>query len=279
MQSPLTKTRRGLHVALIPDGNGRWATARGRPRSAGHRAGARTVRRIVRAAPGLGIGTLTIFGFSRLNWRRPAAEVRGVFDVLTRLLRAAVVPCRAAGVRVELIGCRSRLPPDLVAAAERVERTTRPGTRLRVRIAMDYSARDEILRAMPPSNAPRTVADLSARLGGPTGPAPDVDLLIRTGGERRLSDFLLWECAHAELFFEPVAWPDFTPAHLAAALEDFAARERRFGALSARPPPSRTQIHAPTPARLTSSAELTAQARAPVPPQPTATVPLHRSSR
>ena len=225
----------GLHVGIIMDGNGRWATARGRPRLAGHVAGARAARRIVEAAPGLGVGTLTLFGFSTENWRRPASEVNGLMTLIARTLRREAVACARQGARIRAIGRRDRLPAQVLAAVERAELETRAGARLEVRIALDYSSRDEIARAARAvgraERRPREALDRA--LGGGSGGARPVDLLVRTGGEQRLSDFLLWECAYAEMLFSPLMWPEFTPVALAEALADFGRRERRFGALPA----------------------------------------------
>jgi undecaprenyl diphosphate synthase len=230
-----------LHAAIIMDGNGRWAAARGRPRVAGHVAGARTVRRIVEAAPPLGIGTLTLYAFSADNWRRPAHEVRRLMRLFASYLRDETPRCVADGVRMRVIGRRDRLPADLVAAIAAAEAATEAATvdgrRLHLRIALDYSARDAILRAAqrlaqagpgapPPTR--ETFGELVSAVDH-GGEAPPVDLLVRTGGEHRLSDFLLWECAYAELLFTARMWPDFTPADLAEAVADFHGRERRFG--------------------------------------------------
>lgn len=216
-----------LHVAVLPDGNGRWALARGLPRSDGHRAGVDAVRRVVRAAPDLGIGLLTIHGLSCDNWQRPAPEVRSILACIGAFLDLETPACVRAGVRVTVFGCRDRLPPDVRRAIEDAERATAGGTRLHLRLAIDYSARGAILAALlagivGPALLPREPA---ARLG------PDVDLLIRAGGERRLSDFLLWECAYAELVFVDTPWPEFGERELAAAVAEFRRRERRFGAL------------------------------------------------
>jgi undecaprenyl diphosphate synthase len=200
-----------LHVAIIMDGNGRWATRRGLARVAGHRAGADAVRRVVRAAPDLGIGALTLYAFSSDNWKRPASEVTALMRLFARYLRSETAELAAQQVTLTIIGRRYRLPQGLVAAIEAAERATTGGTRLELRIAVDYSARAAI------------------RAGALI---PDVDLLIRTGGEQRLSDFLLWECAYAELCFMDVMWPDFGAAELTSAVHDFHSRERRFGGLS-----------------------------------------------
>jgi len=228
-----------IHVAVIMDGNGRWAAARGWPRLAGHHEGARSVRRAVEAAPGLGIGTLTLYAFSSDNWRRPRAEVVGLMRLLSETLRREVAECVREGVRISFIGRRDRLPRAVVRAMERAEFETRDGTRLRLRIAVDYSARDAIVRAASrmegASNADREAFErLLGEALGDGEPASEVDLLIRTGGEQRLSDFLLWESAYAELYFTPVLWPEFNARHLEEAVRDFHARERRFGGLPSR---------------------------------------------
>ncbi|MGQ0712314.1 MAG: polyprenyl diphosphate synthase [Gemmatimonadaceae bacterium] len=209
------------HVAIIMDGNGRWATSRGLPRTAGHRAGADAVRRVVEAAPRLGIRTLTLFAFSSDNWKRPPREVASLMRLFQRYMAAEVAALDENGVRFSVIGRRDRLSPRLVEQIEAAERLTAHGQRVHLRLAVDYSSRGMIERAA------RGRGHLAAQLG------PDVDLLIRTGGERRLSDFLLWECAYAELHFTERRWPDFSAGDLERALADFHGRERRFGALSA----------------------------------------------
>ena len=217
------------------DGNGRWATGQGRTRAAGHRAGAAMVRRIVEAAPDAGIGVLTLYAFSADNWRRPKSEVGWLMRLFREYLRMETARCVANGVRLEVIGRRDRIGRALRAAVEEAERETAAGTRLHLRIALDYSARDAILRAaqcLQPGTVPSR--DSFGRLLAIVDhgiPVPEVDLLIRTGGERRLSDFLLWEAAYAELHFSPLPWPEFGPAALQDAVRDFAARERRFGGL------------------------------------------------
>jgi undecaprenyl diphosphate synthase len=212
------------------DGNGRWALGRGLPREAGHRAGVETVSRIVEAAPEAGIGTLSLFAFSSDNWRRPRREVDSLMRLLAQYLEKEADRCVRNGVRLEVIGRRDRLNGSLQQAIVQVEQATAAGTRLWLRIAFDYSGRDAILAAA------RRVGNLSREsLEGALG--PPVDLLIRTGGERRLSDFLLWECAYAELVFSPRMWPDFGAADLAAAVREFRGRDRRFGAV---PPPPLT---------------------------------------
>jgi undecaprenyl diphosphate synthase len=218
------------HVAIIMDGNGRWARARGLPRSAGHRAGAAAVRRVVEAAPSHGIGVLTLYAFSSDNWKRPGPEVRALLRLLESYLRSELATCVEQGVRIEVLGRRDRLPARVRDAIGAAERTTAAGRVLRLRLAIDYSSRDAIVRAA--AHAPGNRAELARRLEQAAVEAvPDVDLLIRTGGEQRLSDFLLWESAYAELYFTEVAWPDFDAAALAAAVAELGRRQRRFGGL------------------------------------------------
>ncbi|PXW59164.1 di-trans,poly-cis-decaprenylcistransferase [Methylobacterium sp. B4] len=228
MQSPLDR-RSGLHAAIIMDGNGRWAGSRGLPRSAGHRAGVKTIQRVAEAAPDLGIGTLTLYAFSSDNWRRPAEEVGGLMRLLRAYLRSETERLARTGTRLSVIGRRDRLPAGIPEAMVRAEAATASGDRLHLRIAVDYSSRDAILAAaarLGPEGLSRE--GLTCALGADG----DVDLLIRTGGEKRLSDFLLWEAAYAELHFTDRMWPDFSAADLAAAVGDFAARDRRFGGLN-----------------------------------------------
>jgi undecaprenyl diphosphate synthase len=216
-----------LHVAIIMDGNGRWARARGLPRVAGHRAGADAVRRVVESAPALGIGALTLYSFSSDNWQRPPAEVKALMSLFQAYLRMETGRCVTEGVRIRMIGRRDRLAPSLQKAVAEAEAVTRLGRTLEVRIAIDYSSRDAILRAAAKLRKNATASrEEFARL---LGDAPDVDLLIRTGGEQRLSDFLLWECAYSELFFTSRMWPEFGRADLEAAVAEFYSRERRFG--------------------------------------------------
>jgi len=202
--------------------------ARGLPRVAGHRAGVETVQRVVEAAPRLGVGILTLFAFSSDNWRRPPVEVDALMRLLGIYLKKETGRCIENGIRVQAIGRRDRLDPSLCSAIERSEAATAGGSRLWLRIAVDYSARDAILAAA------RGAAELSLdALGKALG--PPVDLLIRTGGERRLSDFLLWESAYAELVFSRTMWPDFDADDLAAAVQEFRGRERRFGMVPQKP--------------------------------------------
>lgn len=225
----------GLHVAIIMDGNGRWATARGLPRTAGHRAGTRSVRAVVEAAPALGVRVLTLYAFSSDNWRRPAPEVRRLMTLFAAALRRETAECVRHGIRLSVIGRRDRLPENLVEGIVRAERATAGGTRLHLRVAVDYSARGIIAQAArtiePHGDPDDAFAMALARAQHDAQPVAAVDLLIRSGGDQRLSDFLLWECAYAELYFTPTMWPDFGRAELAAALEAFRLRDRRFGAL------------------------------------------------
>jgi undecaprenyl diphosphate synthase len=233
---------RGIHVAIIMDGNGRWATARGQMRTAGHIAGARTVKKIVEAAPDCGIGTLTLYAFSADNWQRPSREVGLLMRLFRRYLVSEVARCVTNGVRMRIIGRRDRIPAELLRAITNAEQATKHGRTLDLRIAVDYSARDAIIRAAERlirhtaagGNLDREeFADMLSHVDHGVGPSRDVDLLIRTGGEQRLSDFLLWECAYAELYFMRRMWPEFSQADLREAVEEFHARERRFGAVPA----------------------------------------------
>jgi len=224
------------HVAVIMDGNGRWAERRRRPRLAGHRAGAEAVRRTVESAPDLGVTTLTLYAFSSDNWKRPPLEVNALMELLRDYLDEESRRCADEGVRVNLIGRRDRLPASVIEAAERAEALTGPAERMNLRIAVDYSARWSIVEAarravtLPPLSEDEFGLLLNEVVGSKPA-APDVDLVIRTSGERRLSDFLLWESAYAELHFTDVLWPDFGKDALAHALADFRGRERRFGGL------------------------------------------------
>lgn len=222
-----------MHVGIIMDGNGRWAVARGLPRQAGHEAGVRAIRRVIEAAPDQGIGTLTLYAFSSDNWRRPQGEVTALMGLLRLYLRKETGRLARSGTRLAVIGRRDRLPDGLAEAINRAETTTASGGCLHLRIAVDYSARDAILAAAARASGPDdlTRKGFARLLTGEAG-LRDVDLLIRTGGEKRLSDFLLWECAYAELHFTTRHWPDFTADDLAAALADYGQRDRRFGGLN-----------------------------------------------
>jgi len=233
MQSTLPK----IHVGIVMDGNGRWAQERGKPRTAGHRAGAEAVRRVVEAAPELGISLLTLYAFSSDNWRRPRREVEALLELFRLYLLTETATCVERGIRIGVVGRRDRLPPSLVASIEAAEAATRGGRALAVRAAIDYSSRDAICRAASRWGNGELISreEFALLLGEADGSrmsAPDVDLLIRTGGEQRLSDFLLWECAYAELYFTKCRWPDFGREDLAAAVAEFRNRERRFGRLT-----------------------------------------------
>jgi undecaprenyl diphosphate synthase len=225
-----------FHVAINMDGNGRWALARGRPREEGHVAGASAVRRTIESAPAFGVTTLTLYAFSSDNWRRPQGEVDNLMFLLQKYLDAEAANLTAKGVRFNVIGRRDRIPASLCRSIARVEERTRDGTALHLRVAIDYSARDALLAAagrVAQGTSPTREAferSLCEAIHAPRG-TRDVDLLIRTGGEQRLSDFLLWESAYAELYFTDVPWPEFTEADLASAVQAFAARDRRYGGI------------------------------------------------
>src|SRR5258708_7975651 len=223
-----------LHVAIISDGNGRWATSRGLPRSAGHRAGAESARKIIQAAPRIGIHTMTLFALSSANWKRPDAEVQAILRLLHEYLLTETTHCIDEGVRLSIIGRRDRLPGTLRQTISDSEAATAKGTRLHLRLAVDYSAREAIYHAacrfykvteLSPESFSTVLAEVHS------GGSREVDLLSRTGGEQRLSVFLLWECAIAEFVFLEKRWQDFTPADLEAAVKEFGRRERTRGAL------------------------------------------------
>lgn len=223
-----------LHVAIITDGNGRWASSQGLPRSAGHRAGADAARAVIQAAPQLGIHTLTLFALSSANWQRPVQEVNAILRLLHEYLLTETSHCVEEGVRLSVIGRRDRVPATLREAIADAEALTAKGTQLHLRLAIDYSAREAIYQAAcrfykATKLSPETFSDVLAEVlhGGST----EVDLLIRTGGEQRLSDFLLWECAFAEFVFLQKRWPDFTVADLVYSVKEFHKRERTRGAL------------------------------------------------
>jgi undecaprenyl diphosphate synthase len=228
-----------MHVAIIMDGNGRWAGRRGLPRTAGHIEGARNVRRIVEAAAAAGVGTLTLYAFSSDNWGRPAREVSALLKLFRRYLLTETERCVEQQIRLNIIGRRDRLDAALLRAVEHGERQTAHGTGMHLRMAVDYSARHSILQAAAAGgelagDGGDEFAQFRRRLNAVnhSAPAPDVDLLIRTGGDQRLSDFLLWECAYAELYFTEMLWPDFAAADLGRALQDFSRRQRRYGKVS-----------------------------------------------
>jgi undecaprenyl diphosphate synthase len=226
----------GLHVGIIMDGNGRWATRRGLSRLRGHEAGVEAIRRVVEAAPDQGVGTLTLYAFSSDNWRRPRAEVAALMTLLRFYLANEVEALVRNGVRLTVIGRRDRLPDGIATAIARAEAATANGATLHLRIAVDYSARDAILNAALKAREAACLDrdSFSALVTGEAG-LRDVDLIIRTSGEQRLSDFLLWEGAYAELHFTSRMWPEFDAEDLAAALASFHGRERRFGGLAALP--------------------------------------------
>ena len=225
-----------LHVAIIMDGNGRWAQRRGRPRFWGHRQGAETAKKIIEAAPDYGISTLTLYAFSSDNWKRPKQEVAMLMQLLQRKLQTEVENSIENGVRMSFIGRRDRLNPRLIEQMEQAENATAFGEKLHLRLAIDYSAREVLARAAQLAaeegdfSRERFNEYLANAMHCPVV-SPDVDLLIRTGGEQRLSDFLLWESAYAEFYFTNVMWPDFNEEELAKAIHAFHSRERRFGGI------------------------------------------------
>ncbi len=223
-----------LHVAIICDGNGRWATSRGLPRSYGHKAGAEAARNTIRCAPQLGIHTLTLFTLSSANWKRPSAEVAAILRILQEYLQTETKHCVDEGIRLSIIGRRDRLHPALREAIGESEGATSKGKKLHLRLAVDYSARHCLFQAASKfykatNLSPEAFGDVLAEVQ--RGVSTDVDLLIRTGGEQRLSDFLLWECAFAEFVFLDKRWPDFTPMDLSNAVAEYEKRERTRGAL------------------------------------------------
>jgi undecaprenyl diphosphate synthase len=227
------------HIAIIMDGNGRWASARGLPRSAGHKAGVDAIRRAVRAAGDLGIEVMTIYSFSTENWSRPRAEVTFLLDLLRRFIRQDVAELHKSNVRIKIIGERDNLDASMIKLLDDAETLTAGNTRLTLVVAFNYGSQQEIARVarglaaeIQAGKLPLealTVDAISARLDTAEFPAPD--LLIRTGGEERISNFLLWQCAYAEFVFVPEFWPDFSADILSRALCEYASRERRFGGL------------------------------------------------
>jgi undecaprenyl diphosphate synthase len=235
-EQPDREGRDRFHVAINMDGNGRWALVRGLPREAGHVAGATAVRRTIESAPSLGITTLTLYAFSSDNWRRPPGEVDNLMVLFQKYLDSECARLTDNGVRFSAIGRRDRIADSLRCSIAHVEECTSEGTALHLRVAMDYSARDALLAAagrvaqgIPPTREAFERA-MHEAIHAPSG-TRNVDLLIRTGGEQRLSDFLLWESAYAELYFTDVLWPDFKEADLASAVKAFAARDRRYGGI------------------------------------------------
>jgi undecaprenyl diphosphate synthase len=229
-----TATAGMLHVAIICDGNGRWGSSQGLPRSAGHRAGAEAASRVIQCAPHLGIHTLTLFALSTANWKRPKTEIDAILGILREYLLEETEHCVDAGIRLSMIGRRDRVPAMLRDAMAETEALTANGRRLHLRLAIDYSARQAIYQA---ASKFYKVKDLSSEAFAGVlaevqrGGSTEVDLLIRTGGEQRISDFLLWECAFAEFVFLEKRWPDFTPADLRDAVLEYEQRERTRGAV------------------------------------------------
>jgi undecaprenyl diphosphate synthase len=241
VSGPIANLSMPRHVAIIMDGNGRWAAARGLPRSAGHKVGVDALRRAVRAASQFGIEYLTIYSFSSENWSRPATEVSFLFDLLRRFVRQDVAELHQAGVKIKIVGSRENLEPSMVSLLDDAERLTRDNAKLTLVVAFNYGSRQEISRAAaaiarkvangelnPSDISPDTI---SQNLG--TAGVPDPDVLIRTGGEQRISNFLLWQCAYTEFVFVDEFWPDFTEEIFGRALEEFRLRDRRFGGLQA----------------------------------------------
>ncbi|KQW22922.1 UDP pyrophosphate synthase [Afipia sp. Root123D2] len=230
------------HVAIIMDGNGRWAAARGLPRAEGHRRGVEALRKVVRASHELGISYLTIFSFSSENWSRPATEIGDLFGLLRRFIRNDLATLHSDGVRVRIIGERAGLEPDICALLKEAEDLTRDNTRLTLVVAFNYGSRQEIANAaqrlaQEVADGKRDASSVTVDAIGQYLDAPDIpdpDLIIRTSGEQRLSNFLMWQAAYSELVFVPVHWPDFDKAALESAIAEYATRERRFGGLVAK---------------------------------------------
>lgn len=226
-----------VHVGIIMDGNGRWAAARGLPRALGHKAGAEAARRAIEAAAEARIGWLTLFAFSSENWRRPADEVRDLTGLMRLYLRSEVKTLVKEGIRLRIIGERERFGPDLVRAIDAAEAMTAEGRRLNLNVALSYGGRAEIVaaaraamrRAVEQGMAPESLDEAAFGRLLSTAGMPDPDLIIRTSGEQRLSNFLLWQSAYAEFVFQDVLWPDYEARHLAEAIGEFARRERRYG--------------------------------------------------
>jgi undecaprenyl diphosphate synthase len=226
-----------MHVAIIMDGNGRWATQRGLPRTAGHTEGVKAVRTIVETAVHAGVHTLTLYAFSAANWARPAAEVDSLMRLVRRYLITERAACIEQSIRINVIGRRDRLSRPFVRTINQSERLTEAGSRMHLRIVVDYSSHYSIVRAARHADrgtklTPTKFYRLLHEVDHSALPAGAVDLLIRTGGERRLSDFMLWEVAHAELYFTDCLWPDFDEQRFQCALDDYAGRQRRFGRLT-----------------------------------------------
>ncbi|WP_242913588.1 polyprenyl diphosphate synthase [Brevundimonas pishanensis] len=233
--SASTVTPKPLHVAIIMDGNGRWAERRGVPRALGHREGVQALRRTIKAAPELGVKCLTVFGFSTENWSRPADEVSDLMGLIRAFIGGDLKKLDKAGVRVRVLGRRAGVPADILKLIDHAEATTAGNDKFLLQVAFNYGGRSDLV------DAAQALVDRAAREGTfevdedtfgdqlSTAGSPPVDLIIRTSGEQRLSNFLLWDCAYAELVFQPVLWPDYGPEALQAAIEEFSRRERRFG--------------------------------------------------
>jgi len=232
---------RPLHVAIIMDGNGRWAKRRGMPRALGHRAGVNALKRTVEGAPALGVGVLTVFGLSTENWRRPAHEVSELMGLLKAYVESDLDRLDREGVRVRIIGRRTGLAPDIRDIIERAERRTAQNTKFVLQVAFNYGGRADIADAARAfaeqvERGEAKAADLDESVFErflSTSSAPAPDLIVRTSGEQRISNFLLWECAYAELVFQDVLWPDYGPEALSAAIADYRARDRRYGGIAA----------------------------------------------
>jgi undecaprenyl diphosphate synthase len=230
----------GLHVAIIMDGNGRWAKERGLPRSLGHRAGVAALRRTVEGAEELGIERLTVFGFSTENWRRPPREISELMGLLKAYFNSDIDRLEREGVRVKIVGRRTGLDPEILRIVTDAETRTAMNRRFHLQVAFNYGGQADIVdaarafaEAVEKGDARAsdlTEAVFESHLS--TAPAPAPDVIIRTSGEQRISNFLLWECAYAELIFQPVYWPDYGPEHLKSALAEFRSRERRYGAVA-----------------------------------------------
>jgi len=231
-QDPSPTPSTPQHVAIIMDGNGRWARERGLPRTMGHKQGAEAVRRVVEAAAENNIPYLTLYGFSTENWSRPADEIGELMGLLRHYLRAEAAELHKKNVRMKIAGFRHRLSPDIVDMIDNIEKLTAGNTRITVTIALDYGGRQDIAQAARKAAAQGEISEESIARNLMTAPLPDVDLMIRTSGELRVSNFLLWQAAYAEFVFTNTLWPDFNKAELESALSEFSKRQRRFGGVS-----------------------------------------------
>ena len=235
-----SETALPVHIAIIMDGNGRWATRHGLSRTQGHRKGAEAAQKIVQAARDAGIRYVTLFTFSSENWNRPASEVGDLMDLLRYYLRKETAEMHKSGACLKVINDRARLPEDIVSLVEQAEEITKDNTQITVVIALSYGGRQELVATARRLAAKASSGEIKAQdidetvftANLMTAGIPDPDLVIRTGGEHRVSNFLLWQLAYSEFYFSDVYWPDFSPAHFTAALEDYAGRQRRFGGLA-----------------------------------------------